>query len=160
MKSIFKQIKWPKLIASIILCQLAGVIGAIFTTPAIGSWYNLLNKPSFAPPGWLIGIIWIILYTLMGISLYIIWNKYKPKYKLALSLFGLQLFLNTLWSILFFGLRSPVLGFIWILDLWLAILATKVAFYKISKNAAYLLLPYLIWVTIAAILNYYILILN
>ena len=98
-----------KFILSIALCQGAGLIGSLFTTPSIPTWYASLQKPSFAPPNWLFGPVWITLFTLMGISFYLVWNKsLKNKLvKKGLFVFGIQLMLNTLWSFLFFGLRSP-----------------------------------------------------
>jgi len=151
-----------KFVLSIALCQVAGLIGSLFTTPSIPTWYASLQKPSFAPPNWLFGPVWITLYTLMGISLYLVWNKgLKNKLvKKGLLIFGIQLALNALWSFLFFGLRSPLYGFIEIIVLWIAIGFTILKFYRISKNATFLLLPYITWVTIAAVLNYYIWILN
>jgi tryptophan-rich sensory protein len=151
-----------RFVLSIALCQAAGLIGSLFTTPSIPTWYASLQKPSFAPPNWLFGPVWITLYTLMGISLYLVWNK-GLKNKLVnkcLFIFGIQLVLNALWSFLFFGLRSPLYGFIEIIFLWIAIGFTILKFYRISKNAAFLLLPYMTWVTIATVLNYFIWILN
>jgi len=151
-----------KFILSIALCQSVGLIGSLFTTPSIPTWYTSLQKPSFAPPNWLFGPVWITLFTLMGISFYLVWNK-RLKNKLVkkgLFIFGIQLVLNMLWSFLFFGLQSPLYGLIEIIVLWIAIGVTIFKFYKISKNAALLLLPYIAWVSIAVILNYYIWILN
>ena len=133
-----------KLILTIIVCQIAGVIGSIFTTPAIPEWYATLQKPFFTPPSWLFGPAWITLYTLMGISLYLVWNKRDKRVKEAVSIFFVQLILNSVWSILFFGLRSPFLAFIEIIILWIAILFTILKFYRISKNAGLLLIPYII----------------
>lgn len=149
-----------KLVLSVIVCQLAGVLGSLFTMPAIPTWYASLNKPSFAPPGSVIGTVWLILYTLMGISLYLVWTAKKKDEKKAIGVFGFQLFLNALWSFLFFGLKSPLYGLICILMMWVAILATIVTFYKIDKKAAYLLVPYLAWISIATLLNYLIWVLN
>ncbi len=149
-----------KLVLAVIVCQLAGVFGSLFTMPAIPTWYASLNKPSFAPPGWLIGTIWLILYTLMGISLYLVWISKKKHKTRATRMFEFQLILNALWSFLFFGLRSPLYGLIGIAMVWVAILATIIFFYKIDKKAAYLLVPYLAWVSIATLLNYLIFMLN
>jgi len=149
-----------KLILAILLCQLAGVFGSLFTMPAIPTWYASLNKPSFAPPGWLIGTIWVILYTLMGISLWLVWISEKKRKTRATSMFKFQLILNALWSFLFFGLKSPLYGLIGIIMVWAAILATIILFYRIEKKAAYLLVPYLVWVSIATILNYLIFVMN
>ena len=101
------------------------------------------------------GPVWIALYTLMGISLYLVWKKglKNKKVQLGILFFGVQLALNSLWSIIFFGLKNPFYAFIEIVILWLAILLTIYQFWKIDRNASYLLVPYLLWVTFAAILN-------
>jgi len=151
-----------KFIVSILICQIAGGIGSLFTSPAISTWYAALQKPSFNPPNWLFAPVWTILFLLMGISLYLIWIRgFKNKEtKIALFIFAVQLILNTLWSILFFGLKFPLYAFIEIIILWLAISLTIISFYKISKTAAYLLLPYILWVSFASYLNYSIWMLN
>jgi len=154
--------KLIKIIISILLCQGAGAIGSLFTSSAISTWYATLQKPSFNPPNWIFAPVWTILFLLMGVSLYLIWGKglENKKVKIALLIFGVQLVLNIFWSFLFFGLQSPLYAFIEIIILWLAILLTIITFYKISKSAAYLLLPYIFWVSFASILNFSILILN
>ncbi len=149
-----------KLIISIIICQLAGIIGSIATSESVGTWYAMLEKPFFTPPSWLFAPVWITLYFLMGLSLYLVWIKGYKKNKEALTAFGIQLALNITWSFAFFGLRSPLLGMINIIVLWFAITTTMMKFRRISKNAYYLLIPYITWVTIASILNFSILILN
>lgn len=146
-----------KLIISILICEFAGIIGSIFTSRSVTEWYPTLVKPSINPPSWIFAPVWTILFLLMGISLYLVWNK---KNKIALIFFSIQLGLNILWSIIFFGLKSPLFAFIEIILLWVSILITIIKFYKISKNAAYLLIPYLLWVTFAAILNFLIFKLN
>jgi len=153
---------WSKLVVSIILAQSAGLIGSLLTFSAIANWYILLNKPSFSPPNWLFGPVWTFLYLLMGISLYFVWNnKTEKKYKkIGLILFFIQLFLNTLWSIIFFGLKLPQLAFIEIIFLWGSILFTIIYFNKISKLAGWLLVPYILWVSFASVLNYFIVIIN
>lgn len=151
-----------RLIISIIICQLAGVIGSFFTASSVSTWYQALNKASFNPPGWLFGPVWIFLYLLMGISLYLVWNKgiKSRQAKAAVTVFGIQLALNALWSIIFFGLKSPLFAFIEMIILWIAIMSTIVYFYKISKTAAYLLVPYILWVSFALVLNFFIYYLN
>ncbi len=154
--------KTLKLIISVLICQGVGVIGALFTSPAISTWYSMIQKPSFNPPNWIFAPVWTLLFLLMGISLYLVWNKglnYK-RVKVAIFIFFFQLILNTLWSILFFALQSPLLALIEIIILWLAILMTIIIFYRISKVAAYLLLPYILWVSFASVLNFSILIIN
>jgi tryptophan-rich sensory protein len=151
-----------KLILAIVICQIAGAIGSIFTFSSIPTWYATINKPSFTPPNWLFGPVWITLYTLMGVSLYLIWNKglENKEVKSSLFVFSAQLALNTLWSILFFSLKSPFYAFIEIIILWIAIAVTIFKFYKIYKNAGLILIPYIIWVSIALTLNFYVWILN
>jgi tryptophan-rich sensory protein len=150
-----------KLAASVLLCQLVGFIGSLFTTPAIPTWYPTLNKPFFTPPNWIFGPVWISLYLLMGISLFLIWRRSDhPQFKPALFFFFVQLMLNVFWSAAFFGLRSPLLGLIDIILLWVAILFTILNFFKISKSAGTLLIPYLVWVSFAALLNFSLWILN
>ena len=156
------KVNFRRLIISIVICQLAGIIGSFFTAPNIPTWYAGVNKPWFNPPNWLFAPVWTILFVLMGISLYLIWEKgiEKKNVRLAVSVFGIQLFFNTIWSLLFFGLQNPMLAFFEIIILWLSILATIFLFYKLSKPAAFMLVPYIAWVTFAAVLNYYIWILN
>ena len=160
-KTIFMN-KILKLVVSILVCQGAGVVGSLFTSPAIASWYATLEKPSFNPPNWIFAPVWTLLFLLMGIALYFVWNSEieSNKKRIAILIFAVQLVLNIFWSILFFGLQSPLYAFIEIIILWLAILLTIISFYKISKPAAELLLPYILWVSFAAVLNFSILILN
>jgi len=150
-----KKIDWKRLVAAIIICQMAGVVGSVFTMPAIGTWYATLNKPWFNPPNWVFGPVWLTLYTLMGTALYLTWQKgtKNRKVKEALYLFGAQLMTNAAWSFLFFGLRSPAAGLVCISALWMLIAYTILKFYRVSKNAAYLMVPYLLWVTLATALN-------
>jgi translocator protein len=150
------------LIAAILICELAGIIGSVFTIPSIPTWYAGIVKPAFAPPNWIFAPVWTTLFALMGISLYLVWRKgFKTKgVKAAVSIFGFQLLLNIIWSLLFFGLQSPFYAFAEIIILWIAIAATIFSFSRISKNAALILIPYIAWVSIAATLNYYIWILN
>ena len=145
---------------SLSICQLAGVIGSVFTASTVSTWYSTLIKPSFTPPSWLFGPIWILLYFLMGTSLYLLWqNKAKVKKK-SLIIFGIQLILNVCWSFLFFGLKSPLYGLIGILFLLAAIILTIAFSYRVSLYAVIALIPYLVWVSFATILNYVILSLN
>ena len=145
-----------KLITSIIVCQLAGVVGSIFTTPAIPTWYATLRKPSFTPPNWVFSPVWISLFVLMGIAAFLVWNKglSDQRVKTALGIFALQLILNVLWSAMFFGLRSPLAGLIEIAVLWVAILLTILYFFRVSEAAGILLIPYFLWVSFAAFLNF------
>ncbi len=145
---------WIRLIGCILGCELAGIIGSIFTFSSISTWYALLEKPFFTPPAWVFGPAWTILYALMGIALYLVWEKgITPK---AMEFFGIQLTLNIVWSVLFFGLKNPLLAFIEIIGLWISILVTIIEFQRISSKAAWLLAPYLGWVTFAAVLNFFV----
>lgn len=150
-----KLIEIIKLGVSIIVCQAAGFIGSIFTTPAIPTWYASLKKPAFTPPNWLFAPVWTTLFLLMGIALFLIWRKGIESHgvKMALIIFLIQLALNILWSVAFFGMRSPLNGLIVIVLLWIAILLTIVHFYKLSSIAGILLVPYILWVSFAGILN-------
>lgn len=168
-----------KFVVSLAVCQLAGVIGSFFTMPAIPVWYAGLKKPSFTPPSWVFAPAWTILYILMGISLFLVWKRSwkiiispgEPEKKFwnsfstklwrgswkeenTILIFVLQLVLNILWSIIFFGLKSPGIAFFEILMLWFSILYTIVNFYRTSKPAAYLLIPYILWVSFATLLNF------
>ncbi len=148
-----------KLVISILICQAAGFLGSIFTTPKIATWYAGVVKPSFNPPNYLFGPVWTLLFILMGISLYIIWiSKFKDKAykKEVITIFAIQLILNIFWSILFFGLESPMLAFFEIMALWISILATIIGFYKISRIASFILIPYILWVSFASVLNFFI----
>ena len=150
-----------KLITCIVVCELAGIIGSIFTINSIPTWYATLQKPIFSPPNYLFGPVWTTLYFLMGISFYLIVSKkLKGKNKKAIYIFAVQLFLNAIWSPIFFSLKSPLWGLIVIITLWFAIILTIKEFWKIEKRAAYLLLPYLAWVSFATVLNLSIYILN
>ncbi len=143
------------IIVFIIVCELAGVIGALFTTPSIPGWYAGLTKSPFNPPGWVFGPVWTILYALMGIAAWLVYAKGfgRPEVKRALSLFAAQLFLNILWSIVFFGAHR-ILGAVFVIvSLWVMILRTILHFGKISRPAAYLLVPYILWVSFATVLN-------
>lgn len=154
--------KFTILVTSILLCVVVGNLAVPITISALPVWYIFLNKASFTPPVWVFGPVWIFLYTLMGIALYGVWEKRTQKNKLGvpLKLFGIQLTLNLLWSIVFFGLKSPLLGLITIMLLWVSIIATMLSFWKVSRNATLFLVPYLIWVSFAVILNFYIWFLN
>ena len=137
-------------------------LGSIFTAPAIPTWYAGLRKPDLAPPNWVFAPVWTILYLLMSISLFFVLNvgPERRRVREPVVIFGVQLALNILWSYLFFGMRSPLLGLIGVVALWVMIVLTIVSFFKASKLAALLLVPYLIWVSFAGYLNYALLILN
>jgi translocator protein len=143
-----------KLVISIFVCLVAGLIGSIFTISSIPVWYATLNKPFFSPPNWLFAPAWTILYILMGIALFYVWKAPKVrKTNEGLMLFGAQLIFNVIWSIVFFGFRSIVGGVLSIAVLLILILMTTAQFYRIDKRAAYLMVPYLLWVCFATMLN-------
>lgn len=142
-----------KLIISIIIPQAVGGLGALVTVSSVQSWYQTINKPSFTPPSWVFGPAWTTLYLLMGIALFLIWKSNHPMKKTALWFFGIQLFLNGIWSPAFFGLESPILGLIVIVPLWIMIVVCIKVFFPINKAASYLMVPYLLWVSFATALN-------
>ena len=146
---------YPKLAAAILFCLIAGSLGSLVTINGPGSWYATLQKPFFAPPNWVFAPVWITLFILMGIALYLVWQcgTENREVKMALGIFGVQFALNVIWSFLFFGLESSLLGFIDIILLWVMIVVTIRAFYRVKKSAAYLLIPYLAWVSLASALN-------
>lgn len=140
-----------KLILAIIISQSAGLIGTFFTFSAIPNWHNFLDKPAFAPPNWVFGPVWTILYTLIGVSLYLIWiNKKKP----SLKLFWFHLFLNAIWSPVFFGLKNLPLAFLIILTMVITLTLIIRNFYRANKLAGIILVPYLLWISFASVLNY------
>jgi tryptophan-rich sensory protein len=151
-----------KLIIAIVVSELAGIIGSVFTISAIPTWYAGLVKPVLNPPSWVFGPVWTTLYALMGIAAFLVWKAgwERKEVRVALKIFGLQLFLNAIWSIIFFGLQIPGWALVDIAALWLAIVWTMFIFYKISKPAAYLLVLYILWVSFASYLNYSIWMLN
>lgn len=142
----------------ILLSLSAGFVGSFFTIESISTWYSTLEKPFFSPPNWVFGPVWTTLYVLIGISGYLAYKSRGNSF--AIKIFGLQLVLNTLWSIIFFGLKMPWLAFVEILVLLGVIVYLMKLFYKIDKVSAYLLIPYLLWVSFASILNLAIWLLN
>ena len=144
-----------KLVCSILVCMLTGFLGSFTTMDSVSTWYADLSKPSFNPPDWSFGVVWPILYVMMGISVFLIWNKGmgSKQAKVALGMFVFQLALNGLWTPIFFGLRMMGLALTEIILLWIAILMTIIAFWRISKAATYLLIPYILWVSFAIALN-------
>ncbi|HPA25401.1 MAG TPA: tryptophan-rich sensory protein [bacterium] len=147
---------------SFIFCQLASLIGMLFTNSSLNSWYSTLNKPSFNPPSYVFGPVWVFLFLLMAIAFYLVLIKGQKNkhYKTAVVIFVLQWILNVLWSFFFFFMQSPFMALLEIMTLWLLILLTMYHFYKIEKVAAWFLAPYVLWVTFATILNFAIVVLN
>lgn len=154
--------KYLQLLVSIIGCELVGILGAVFTASSIPDWYAYLNKPFFSPPNWVFGPVWTILYALMGISVWLVWQKgiKKKKVRIAIQFFAVQLTLNFVWTPIFFGLRSPLLALPVIAAMWVFIVLTIKQFYPLSKIAAWFLIPYLLWVSFASVLNLAIVIVN
>lgn len=176
-----------KCIISVVVCEITGVAGAIFTAPSISSgWYAGLVKPSLNPPSWIFGPVWTMLYFLMGVALFLVWknewrvvrtlmhpnskkpwNKWSERFWVGdlqkeniIAVFTVQLLLNAIWSPVFFGAQRPDLAFFILMALWCAIIYTIVNFYRVSRTAAWLLLPYVLWVSFAGYLNYSLWILN
>ena len=142
-----------RLIVCIAVCLGAAGLGSLLTTPALRPWYAGLSKPRWTAPNWLFGPVWTILFIAMAIAAWLVWRK-AGLTAAPVQLFLLQLLLNVAWSALFFRLRSPSLAFAEIVMLWLAILATLIEFWKAVPAAGWLLLPYLVWVSDAAALNF------
>lgn len=150
-----------KLLFLILLCEGVGLLGTIFTVPSITTWYMALQKAPFNPPAWVFGPAWTTLYFLMALSLFLILQKKLKKQKnFLIILFSIQLFLNFLWSVIFFGMHLPQAAFIEIIFLWISIALLIVDFWKFSKPAAILLMPYLLWVSFASTLNLFVALLN
>jgi len=147
--------RWIGLVLFVLACLGAGGLGAVATTPEIDGWYRTIVKPEWNPPDWVFGPVWTTLFVLMGISAWLVW---KPEgfrgAPIPLALFASQLALNVAWSWIFFGMHQIGWAVVEILILWLAILATTVAFFRRSKAAGWLLVPYLGWVSFASILNF------
>lgn len=153
-------VQYKKLAISLILPQLAGVLGSLFTAPAIDGWYAGLVKPEFNPPGWIFGPVWITLYILMGISVYLIWSARGKNSKNLTNLFWLHLIFNAMWSVIFFGLHLPGWALINLIIIWIFIVIFIIRFWSVNRWASALLIPYLLWVSFAGVLNYFIWYLN
>ena len=143
-----------KLLVSIILPLSLGAIAGMFTAQSVPEWYAGLNKPSFNPPNWIFGPVWTTLYILMGISLFLIWKQDASRERnLAIFIFLLQLLLNFVWSFIFFYFNMIGFALVEIILLWISIVTMLILFYKIKPIASYINIPYLLWVTFAAVLN-------
>lgn len=157
---IFLKIQWKKLIICILIPLAVGGLSAWLTRNSMESFDNLA-KPPLSPPGWLFPVVWSILFVLMGIASYLVLVSDKPaRAKTALTVYGIQLAFNFFWSIIFFNFEMYLFAFVWLMILWLLIILTTVLFWRIDKRAGYLMLPYLVWVTFAAYLNFGIYLLN
>lgn len=142
-----------KFLACILACAAAGFIGSLFTAGAIPGWYAGLEKPAFNPPNWLFGPVWTTLYLMMAVSLFLLWESRGKGRALPAVLFAVQLVLNALWSVLFFGMHQTLLAFVEIVILWLSIVACIAVFWPRTRAGALLLVPYALWVGFAAVLN-------
>ncbi len=153
---------WVKLFLFILICQLAGGVGSLFTRGALQDWYPSLVKPSFNPPAWIFAPVWTFLYALMGVAAFQVHQKgfSSPAVKTALLIFAIQLLLNSLWSVIFFGLRAPLGALVELGFLWIFVSLTIYAFFRISSLAGWLLVPYLFWISFAFVLNYALVVLN
>ena len=147
-----------KLIISLAITFLVGAVAAWFTTAGVNGWYAVANKPSFNPPNWVFAPVWTALYLMMGIALWLVWKKdgVKTGRRTALILFAIQLLLNFAWSFIFFYAHQPGWAFAEILLMWVSIMLTIIWFGKVSPAAAWLLVPYIWWVSFASLLNFYI----
>jgi benzodiazapine receptor len=155
-RDMTKVTQWIGLVVFLIVCLGAGGLGAIATTPEIEGWYKTITKPSWNPPDSVFGPVWTTLYVLMAIAAWMVWRQ--DGFKTAgtpLTLFGVQLGLNFAWSLIFFGMHQPGWAFAEIVILWLAIVSTVVTFFRISKVAGWLMVPYLVWVSFASVLNFH-----
>lgn len=142
------------LIVAILICFAAAGIGSLVTAPQIPGWYATLAKPAWTPLDWIFGPVWTLLYFMMAVAAWLVWRDAGiAGARLPLALFAVQLVLNSLWSVLFFGLQNPGAAAVEIVLLWGAILATQVAFWSRSRWAGGLLVPYLVWVSYATALN-------
>lgn len=159
---MMSKIDFKKLITSIAVPLIVGFLSSFFTINSIPTWYQTLTKPMLTPPNWLFAPAWTIIYILIGVSLYFVWIKgfKNKKVKTAIYFFSVQLILNFFWTFLFFGLKSPFIASMEIVALWILILLTIIKFYKISKMAAYMLIPYILWVSFASYLSFSVFLLN
>jgi translocator protein len=145
-----------KLFVSIVIPVAVGATAGLFTATGVDSWYQTINKPSWNPPSWIFAPVWTSLYVMMGIAFYLVWKSDNSEVlkKTAISLFAVQLILNFFWSFIFFNQQQPGWALVEIIAMWIFILLTIFAFAQVSKPAAWLLVPYISWVSFATVLNY------
>lgn len=153
-------IRLKPLLASLFIALGVGALAGIITMDSMEEYSSIANQPSFAPPGWLFPVVWSILYILMGIAAYIVYVSSDENKTTALIFYGVQLALNFLWPILFFGANNYLLAFIELIILWIAVIVTTVLFFRVKPAAGYLMIPYILWLTFAGILNLSIYVLN
>lgn len=156
---VINKINWKRLLTSILVSLGTGIVAGLLTRGSVTD-YAVIEKPSFAPPAWLFPVVWGILYVLMGISAYIILESRCNNRSAALRIYALQLAVNFLWPVIFFDLKTYTLAFVWILILWVLIISMTISFYRYNKTAAYLQIPYLLWVTFATVLTYAVAVMN
>ena len=157
---ILTVIRWKKLLVCVLIPLLVGGLSALITMGSMENFSSLI-KPPLSPPGWLFPVVWTILFVLMGIASYIVLERGSfAETSTALFFYGAQLFFNFFWSIFFFNFELYYFSFLWLLVLWVMIVITAVLFFRISKPAGYLMIPYILWVTFAGYLNLGIAILN
>ncbi len=157
---ILTVIRWKKLLVCVLIPLLVGGLSALITMGSMEN-FSALNEPPLSPPGWLFPVVWTILFVLMGIASYIVLERGSfAETRTALFFYGVQLFFNFFWSIFFFNFELYYFSFLWLLALWVLIIITAVLFFRISKPAGYLMIPYILWVTFAGYLNLGIAILN
>lgn len=162
MKSSSKE-SFMSLIISFVISFLIATIGSLATTPSIKGWYSTsIIKPPISPPNWIFAPVWTLLFIFMAIAAYLVWQNRRnnKNANIGLVFYVIQLILNCFWSISFFAMRNPLLAFIVIIFLWITILLTIYYFFKVNKTAAYLMIPYILWVSFASILNCWIYLLN
>jgi benzodiazapine receptor len=157
-----RKFQWLPLIVSILITEGIAATASMFTISQIPVWYSTLNKPSFNPPNWLFGPVWTILYIMIAVAAYLVWQRrnHSELYKTSRFVYIIQLVLNFAWSAVFFGLHQVLGALVVIALLWVSIVACIYYFGKFSKVAAWLLVPYLLWVSFASVLNLYIYLLN
>jgi tryptophan-rich sensory protein len=145
-----------KLIIAVAIPVAVGATSGFFTISGVSSWYQTINKPSWNPPSWIFGPVWTTLYIMMGISLFLVWKSDSAGMlkKIAIALFAAQLILNFFWSFIFFNQRQIGWALVEIVVMWVVILLTIFAFARVNKTAAWLMVPYVSWVSFATILNY------
>lgn len=151
----------PTVVASILLVNVVGATPAALAGPD-SAWFQALDKPSIYPPGWVFGVVWTALFTLLGVAIAIVWlsDTDRRPVRVAIGLFVVQMVFNVAWTPAFFALQNLLLGLVVITILWPLVLATTVAFGRVDRRAGALLVPYLLWISFAAILNYQFLVLN
>lgn len=146
---------WWKLVVTLLASFMAAAIGSLFTFSSIPTWYAGLHRSILTPPNWVFGPVWTLLYILMAVAAFLVWRKIeKPEARQGLIFWGEQLVLNAVWSIIFFGQHQIILGFVTIVILWLIILINIIWFFRVSRAAGWLMIPYVLWVSFASILNY------